>query len=473
MAFNAGASVLLAAVLALMIHYISGKHWARVDLSRSQYYGLSDGTLHLIESLESDVEMIVLAGSEHDLARDARILLREYEHASPRIRVEYVDPNRDLARTRDLALKYFVEKSDIVILIAGNRRKIVSLDELADYDYSPAESGLPRKIAAFRGEQVLSSAIQSLAAMQDPVVYFLSGHGEARLDSYDQYFGYSIIARMLRRENIQVRSFAFGEESVVPPDCSALVVAGPSKPLARAEINMIKTYLSNSGRLLLMLDSGVETGLEDLMGEWGLLLASDRVVGTTLTGRELVISEYGDHEITRRLDNVRTVLNVPRSVQPATTDESDGARAADKPLLTILASSSPRGWSEMTPDQNPSVFDAGVDHSGPVPVAVAVERGALQGVEVELKSTRMVVIGDSSMVSNGALLAGYNTGFFISALNWLLERGSSLDISPKRPVALRVMMTLAQARLACWLVAVAVPAAVLIIGFVVWVVRRK
>ncbi len=473
MGLNAAVSVLLAAVLVLMVHYISGKHWLRVDLSRSQYYGLSEGTLHLLENLESEVKMIVLAGSEHDLARDARILLREYEHASPRVQVEYVDPNRDLARTRELAVKYFVERSDIVILIAGDRRKIVALDELADYDYSPAESGLPRKMAAFRGEQAISSALQSLAAMQDPVVYFLAGHGEARIDSYDQYFGCSIIARTLRRENIQARTLAFEEGAGVPVDCAVLIVAGPSRRLARVEINMIKTYLANSGRLLLMLDSGVETGLEEMLAGWSVLLANDRVVGTTLTGRELVISEYGDHAITRHLDNVRTVMNVPRSVRPAVTDDPAGTRAADKPLLTVLATSSPKGWAEMTLDQNPPVFDDEIDRSGPIPVAIAVEMGALKGVDVELKSARMVVLGDSSLVSNGALLAGYNTGFFIGALNWLLERGSSLDISPKRPVALRVMMTLAQARLACWVVAVAVPAAVLIIGFVVWVVRRR
>ncbi len=469
---NAGASLLLAAALALMLNHISSKHWLRMDLSRSQYFGLSEGSVRLLQNLESDVDVILLAGSEHGLARDARILLAEYGHASNRIRVEYVDPNRDLSRTRELALDHYVDSSDIIILISGSRRRIVSLDELADYDYSSADAGLPIRIAAFRGEQVISSALQSLAAMQDPVVYFLSGHGEARIDSYDQYFGYSIIARMLRRENMQVRSFSFDDNAGVPADCAVLVVAGPSKRLARSEVDMLGSYLANAGRLLLMLDSGTETGLEDMLTEWGLLLADDRVVGATLTGRELMVSEYGDHEITRYLNNTRTVMNVPRSIRLAAPDEYDGAAAADRPLLTILASCSSRGWAEMTPDQNPPVFDPGIDHPGPVPVAVAVEMGALHGVDVELKSTRMVVLGDSSMVSNGALLAGYNTELFISALNWLLERRISLDISPKQPVVLRVMMTLAQARLACWLVSVAVPAVVLCVGCLVWLVRR-
>ncbi|MFC1461505.1 GldG family protein [Verrucomicrobiota bacterium] len=473
MGFNAGVAVTLAAVLAAMVNYLSYKHGFRMDLSQSQYFTLSDRTSTLLGRLGADVHVTVFASSEHDLYGDMRHLLREYEYASNRLHVEYIDPNRDLAITKELALKYDVSEPNVVVFASEGKQKIVPVDEIADYDYLPMELGQAKKMTAFRGEQVFSSAIQSLTEVREPVVYFLAGHGERRIDSYDQYSGYSIIARALQRENMKVKALTLGDVSVIPDDCDVLVVAGPTKGLARGEIDIIEAYLDNAGCLFLLLDAGVAAGLDSLLEAWGVQVAEDRVVGPTLTGRELVVTQYGEHRITEHQNNVRTIFNLPRSIRPLTRDESSAVKPADKPRVTILASCSERGWAEMTPGQNPPTFDPEVDRPGPVSVAVAVEKGALRDMDVEIKPTRIVVVGDSAMVSNGALLAGYNTDFFLCALNWLLEREGSLVIATKEPVRLRIAMSLGQARLVYWITVVGVPAIVAVLGLIVWAVRRK
>ena len=96
------------------------------------------------------------------------------------------------------------------------------------------------------------------------------------------------------------------------------------------------------------------------------------------------------------------------------------------------------GWAELNLTQTPARFDADTDRPAPVSVAVAVERGGASAIEMELRPTRMVVVGDSDFVSNGALQGGVggNTDFLLNAVNWLVEREALMAISAKSILSL-------------------------------------
>lgn len=473
MGLNAGASLIFAAGLVVMVNYIAHKHSLRADLGRTRCFTLSGGTRRLLEKLEDDVDVMILAGRERARLRDAELLLSMYEHVSDKIRVEYIDPHRDPGRARELVLAHGLVEPDVVIMASGGRRRVVKLDDMFGRYIPTDEPAQAGGLSGFRGESEISSAIQCLVEIDRPVVYFLAGHGEARIDDYDQHFGYSMIARAMRGENITVTTLMLGETASVPPDCDALVIAGPRRALARAELDIVRSYLNDAGRMLLMLDAGFKTGLEELLADWGLEPGNDRVVGPSLTGRELVVTEYGEHDITRGMRNVRSILNMPQSVRLLAAEDSNNAASADRPAVTVLACSTESGWADMTPERSPAVFDPDVDLRGPVPVAVAVERGMLPHAGVGLRPTRMVVVGDSSMVSNAALLSGYNTDLFFNALNWLLEREQALGIETGKPAGKRVATTLGRAQAALWIMAAGLPAAACWLGLMVWIARWK
>ena len=146
---------------------------------------------------------------------------------------------------------------------------------------------------------------------------------------------------------------------------------------------------------------------------------------------------------------------------------------ADKPVVIPLALTS-EGWAEMNLNQSPPRFDVDVDRRGPISIAVAVERGSFSAIDMNLRPTRMVVIGDSDFVSNGALKtgAGGNTDFFLSAVNWLLEREALMAIAPKAPVDVRLDMDEKRARQAFAFMVVALPGLVALFGIFVWIKRR-
>jgi ABC-type uncharacterized transport system involved in gliding motility auxiliary subunit len=477
---NVGASMVLAGLVLVLVNYLFSMYFLHADLSSARYYSLSDKTKKLIGSLKDKMRIVAFFQQSNDLADDVRNLLKVYEleadrMGQPRLRIEVIDPDRDLARARDLKQKFELDEPNVVVFESGGRKKYVSAKDIMDYQTSISPEGRPEsKKIAFKGEQVFSSAIQSVTQASRPVVYFLTGHGERDISDYNRHSGYSAIARTLRRDNIEIKSFNLSERHSVPDDCSVVVIAGPSKKFSGDEAGFLSKYLERHGRLFVLLDPEVTTGLEPLLSQWGVKVGSGVVLGITITGRELVVRRYGDHPITRGLKNITTLFYMPRPVEPESAEVANAETPADRPRATVLASNTKEGWLETNMKESPPRFDPKTDRQGPVAIAVAVEKGPVTGIEVELKPARVVVTGDSLFVSNGALSSGVggNEDFFMSAMNWLLEREALMAISPKIPGELRVEMDRDRLRILFLLVAVVMPGGFALIGLMVWLRRR-
>lgn len=469
---NAGAAIFLALVLVAMLNYLAHRHYARFDWSRSGFYRLSDKTRSLLASVTSRVEVVVFFQPDHPAYEDVVRLLKEYQHAAPNLRVERVDPNRDLGRAEALARQYEVNQLNVVVFSTEGRTKFVGADELTEIDYSGALYGEAPQARSFRGEQAFSSALHSLTQLRQPIVYFIRGHGERDINDRDPYTGYSAIAQHIRRDNAVVRDLLLAEARQIPADADALVLPGPTKTLAPQEIDLLKAWLNNSGRLLLLLDTGGTAGLGPLLESWDVRLRDDVVVdpSRTLSGLDLFVNDYGIHPITRDLREVTSVFYLPRSVEPIPPPD-DAPKAADRPRVSVLVRSSPDSWAESDLEQKPMKFDRQRDRQGPISLAVAVERGAAVDLGMDLRPSRLVVFGDTDFLSNGALTGG-NTDLFLNALNWLLEREQLLSIAPKPLDDIRLVISRAQLRGVYWTVLAILPGLVAILGAGIWWQRR-
>lgn len=473
---NALLSVLLGAALWLMVNYLGYRHYRRADFSRSGYYRLSEKTRNVLNAVTGEVRVVVFFQPSHDLYEDVRNLLKEYVYACPNLKVEWVDPDRDLARTEELAARYRVKTANVVVFDADGRTKYVSSDDLLEMDLTPLRWGRAPEISAFKGEQAFSSAIYSVTQGRRPIVYFLQGHGEKDPDDYGRVSGYSQIAEKIRQDNIEVRTLNLGKGTRVPEDADALIIGGPRQEFAPAELDALRSFLDRKGNLMLLLDPFTRCGLEPLLAsDWGIQFANDVVVdGTrTLTGRELFVPEYPPHPITLPLKGISSVFYLPRSVEAAQSrDAAAGTPSRDRPQVTVLAASSVSGWAETDPSQNPMKFDAGIDRPGPVSIAVAAERGGRAQLDLDIRPARLVVFGDSDFVANGGATVG-NVDLFMNALNWLVERESLLAMAPKPVELIRLIMTRRQLQGLFWIVVIGLPALVAAGGLAVWSVRRK
>jgi len=480
-----GVNVLIAVVLmctAVVLLNIVVAHFPyRLQLKSRGHNDLSERTLGLLRGLHTDLNIIAFLDTEAAVYDDVRTLLHEYEYVGRgieglNINLEVVDPSRDIARTRDLARKYDVKTEDVIVFACSGRQKYVEINDLVQYEIKLSERGITKNVIGFLGEQAFSSAILSVTQKSTPIIYFLKGHGERDVEDFGRQGGYSTIAREIRRDNMEVRTLQLAEIGKVPDDCAALVVAGADRKLSDIEIGYINDYLkSRHGRVMFMMDPSVNTGLKGLLGEWGVGLGKGVAAGLTYTGHELVVSQYGDHPITRSFDNVTTMFYMPRPVMKTGAARGEDSRSEeDRAGVTVIASTGKEGWIERDLSQDPPVYDRETDGKGPVSVAVAVEKGIALGVDVEIQPTRLVVIGDSYFVSNGALAGGGggNSGFFLSALNWLVERESLLHVAVRPPCKLTPDMGGDQWKNLFLYTVVFTPGLIALLGIIVRRIRR-
>ena len=108
------------------------------------------------------------------------------------------------------------------------------------------------------------------------------------------------------------------------------------------------------------------------------------------------------------------------------------------------------------------------------PLAVAVERGSVPGVEAaRAGASRLVVVGDSLFISNELIDSVSNAQFISYSVNWLLDRALLLaEIGPQPYREYRLLMTESERGLLTWVFLAGMPGAVLGLGFLVWLRRR-
>ena len=482
-----GANVLvqIAAALALVVmgNWLVSRHYVRFDWTQSGYYKLAEKTKQTLGGLREPLDVIVFlpsSGSQDYVEKvldDVRNLLKEFQfYGKTKLRVEYVDPQRDLARAQQLVTQYNLDSPDVVVFASGTRHKYVRLDEMVNLERDPAEMGGEGHVKAFKGEGLFLSAIQTVTEEKSPNVYFFTGHGEHDPEDFDQHTGYSEIARYIKRDNITVQKWNLLEKEALPTDAGAIVIAGPRKTFSQAEVNALEQYVKNRGRLLLMIDPRSQSGLEALLKRWGVQVDDDLVMrkagvllGTELLDVNVVGTDYASHPITAKLADTNTEFPYVRSLHHAVQSEKS---TADQPRVTELVKAGTEYWGETDIDNEHATFDPATDISPPLPLAVAVETSKPQGVDVDIGITRMVVVGTSRFVDNSSL-GGGNLDFFMNSLNWLLQREQLVAVGPKAPEEFRLDMTPHQQMAVYILVMGGMPLAVAIIGFAVWLGRRK
>ncbi len=464
---NTVLAILLAAALFAMVNYLSARHYSRTDVSRARLYELSAKSRQLLAGASNRIDAVLFFRPEHALYDYADSLLREYELACPMLHIEHVDPDREQARASELVRKFGLRRPGVIIFSCGGIDDIVNDADLVELDITGAESGVPPRRTGFLGEQAFSTAILHVTQPRVPVVYFLLGHGERDPRDHDKFNGFSGIARAVAGDHIETRTLMLTQSNAVPADADAVVIAGPDHKFAAAEVNALRRYLARSGRMLLTLDASGDGGLSGLLEEWGVRIGKGLVADTggNRSGTDLFINNFAAHPVTAPLTNITVVLHLPRPL------EAIAASGADKPKVTPLLFSPATSWAETDLENKNMKFDAGQDRRGPLPVALAVEKGPVAGVDIDIRPTRLVVIGDTTFAVNNSLVGG-NPDLFLNAINWLLDRQTLLSIAAKPVQDVRLVMDRRQLSLLFAAVVVAMPALVALAGALMWLRRR-
>jgi len=311
-----------------------------------------------------------------------RLLKREAESAGGvRISLCFVDPQWDFGPAERLVRAGVSEHS----LVFEKGRRMVAL---------PLREGY--------GERLCASTVQRLTAPpRRRSVCWTDGHGECTYDGYGP-FGMSDIARDLSREGYSNGRIDLAGGTRIPSDCALVVVAGAKKEFSRVELDCLDAYLRQGGRLLTLMNEAGQGGVASLLPAWGLRPSAAPLTGAkTLSGSDVVVSDFSEHAVTAALRGSRVVLERPVTFAPSAVVGS--GVGADSVSFTSLAK------------------------VGDQTVAAAVERGVGTGSDLAIRPTRIVAVGDASFVLNGSLAARANSNrdFFMNCVAYLAGADSA------------------------------------------------
>jgi len=449
------AGIVLAVALVGMVNWLGYRHYARGDWTSSKVYSLSEKSRNVLKGVTKDVRVVVLMTANTPLFSETKELLDRYKAACPKLSVEFIDPERDPLRTKMLAQEFSVASANTVVFASEGRKKYVTSDQLAEYDYSGMQMGQAPKMKGFKGEEQFTSAILGVVSPKVPKVYFSTGHGEHDPDGMDAD-GYSSLRDAVKRENFEVAKTSLLSGSI-PADCDLLVVAGPKAPFSEPERAALKAYLDKGGRALVLLDPvlgsrAASSGLEPFLKAYGVEVNSDLVVDP---GKQLpffsVAAVYADDFRSHPVVNGMQGLAVLLPVALTTTDKGWGQRN-----LSVNAA------GQLEIKQSPG------DTPGPVPLGVAAESDKDKD-----RGWRLVVFGNSAFAGNQYIANAGNANLALNAVDWLAKQEQALGIAPKTPEQVQLFLSASQMRNVLLISLVGLPACAIALGVAVWWRRRR
>ena len=477
--FNVVAQILLVLFLVAVVNAIAFKHYRRWDFSRDQKYTLSDKTKRVLDTLKAKMRITVFFSPNTPITTDVQNLLTEYQYAGHgKIDVENIDPERNLSRAKELFDKYkVVTDESLLVLDYDGRNKAVKASEMADIDASGMSFGEGPRVAAFKGEQAITSAMMDLVEGKKNTIGYVTGHKEPPLSDSGPI---SVLKTFIENENIQFKELNLLDLDAIPAEVKALMIIGPQYDFSDREMKLLRDYWEKQGRILLLLDPSAKTPkLRAFVHELGIKMNDDRLMAFLRTGiEELALTKdvqarfLGDSPITKKLADVRTLFLGGTS---SLTLEPERVRAANIRLEPLIEAE--KGYfaeaDYNTDNQAKLQADAKQAANLTFTIGAAAEKGGSADERVQMNSSRLVVVSNAAFVQDNAITQDQQGLDFVSgSLNWLLSREQLIGIAPKIPKPLTFSLSDESLRRLRWIVLVFMPLIPAVLGTVVWWQRR-
>ena len=433
--------VLLVVGILAIVNFLAARHSFRWDFSENQNFTLAPQTYRILRSLAHDVKVTVFTREKDPGFQSYKERLDSYRQATPKITVEFVDPERH----PKVAQSYGITRTDTAIFESGNQTIRVT---------SPSEVEL-------------TGALLRVSKESKKRILFLEGHGERGLEDKERT-GYSLAKDALTKQGYDVGAVSLLQTATVPENTAVLVLAGPRRPVTREEQERIQTYVDAGGHLLVLIDPDSQANLDPMLKHWGLGVGpgvlvdlQDRLAQGDLTA--LLVRTFTEHEITQDLTSA-VLFPLARHV---TFDEEAGKEWDYVPLARTSANS----WAETDMKGRVVSLNEKEDVKGPLPMAAAL--APKKQPEEGKPRPAIVVIGNSTFATNAFLNFPGNTDFFLHAAGWLAEERDLIAISPKEPALHPFTPNPVQERTLLYLQVFLLPAVTFLCGMMVWRKRRR
>jgi ABC-type uncharacterized transport system involved in gliding motility auxiliary subunit len=438
--------ILIVVAAATVANVLADRYPRSYDATSNKRYSLSDQTAKIVKGLKQDATITYYNQSTH--YRDGKDVLDEYANLSPKLHVEYVDPDKNPQLAREAGIKDF-------------GTALVKVGDKTEQAKSVTEEG------------ITGALIRDLKNTTRTVC-FVSGSGEHQLDDSERE-GLSHFKDSLSKDNYASKSIDLLQKAEVPSDCTTLVVAGPTRNYEQPEVDAVKKYVEDGGRALFLLDPPLKLGhsqvadndaLTSVLQSWGVTMSKDLILDLNPIGQiaglgpqVALVTSYSTQPIVSDMKGTATGFPLSRSMEIKSADKTRVQKMFDSSESSLATSNLSSPSVDVNDPKN---------KKGPLTIAAA----GSYSTGKEKSQGRFVVVGSSGWIANRFIDFNGNADLALNTMNWLSSDEDLISIRPKQQEERNITMTRAQLS---WVRAVSqflLPMIVVVAGIGVWWKRR-
>jgi ABC-type uncharacterized transport system involved in gliding motility auxiliary subunit len=402
----------------VVVNVLADRYNKSYDSTSNKRYSLSEQTAKIAKGLKQPATITYFDQSTR-FAR-AKDELDQYASLSPKVHVEYVDPDKKPELARAAGVKSY---GTAIVQIGDRKEEVKSLTE----------------------EGITGAFIRDLKTTTRTVC-FVEGSGEHQIEDSERS-GYSRFKELLGKDGYEAKSVSLITKAEIPNDCTVLVIGGPDADYQQPEVDAIKKYVEDGGRALVMLDPPLKIGrseisdnevLNKVLDGWGVTPQKNIILDLNPIGQlaglgpqVALVTSYDSHAIVNDMSRRATGFPLTRSLET-----KNGAKTSVTKLFSSSGSSlaSAKLSSPQIDPNDPK------NAKGPLTIAAA----GTYNTGKENSQGRFVVVGSSSWAANSFIGFNGNRDLALNTINWLASDEDLISIRPKDRDDRRITLTRAQ-----------------------------
>ena len=465
---------ILIAIVILINTGVQSLDLTAIDCTANKEYTLTNESKERVKNIGSDVNIYFVG---YDASSTQVSLAKQYNKANSKLNVEVIDTNE---RT-DIASKYNVTNDSKAIIIEnGEKSKTLYSDDLYTYDSSYQTIDLT--------EEKITSAILNVTSEKIANVYFLSGYSDYSLEySGGMYY----LSSYLKDEVLNYQTLDMLVKGSIPEDCDTLVITTPNKDFDELTTNEITKYINNGGKILWLNSSYAEA--KDLPNvnkilalyginpfEVGYIYETDNT-RTALGYASCIVEDLGSTDIAKKLTDAvllnATKINVNEDeLSNLGVTKQDIISTSDTSYFRKNVSNTANG----TDGDEQGGFTVGGIFTKKISTSNDTDENNDENSDENALSSTLVIFGDNNFVSdiqltsqtNPMLILANNKDLMLNSIAYLTNNDEDITIRKDYTKSSDFTPTDAQ-KLLIFRIIFTVPIAIILIGFVVWQVRRR
>lgn len=457
-AYSIGLTVVTCAVV-IVANILLGRipaEYTEFDVTKERLYSLSEASYQVIDNLQEEITIYVLS-PKSTMNQDVVQTLERYENYSKQaIQIEYVD----ISSNPTFAAQYTDASVNgrSLIVVSDKRSKYIDVNDLYQTELSYETYGY--EMTGYDAEGQITSALQYVTMEDMPKVYLLEGHDERSLEE-----GFlSVLAKL----NIEYETLNLLTVSEVPADAEGIMINAPAADLSADDTAKIRQYLESGGDALFICGYSQEElpNYRSLLTDYGVAFVDGMVVEQGMDYYyqnmlhllpevmydEMTASVYGSYVFSPYAGGI--VIN---------------EAAEEKGEVHYLLKTTEGAFARTNPDEVTDGEKTEDDIDGPFALGARVTKQTDGGESTVVVYTSAEIFSEAA----DAVVAGNNKKLFEDAVKRFGAVENNVSVPVKSYFDGILTVPAGEFLMGGLLLVVAVPLSLLVVGFVIWLQRRK